>query len=290
MKRICFLVVLMAFSSFAYAGNSFSFVVGGHRIRIEAPRYCNSASCVSVSIPGIYETRRGRDRTDDAAIAPMKPLAPANEQVQPPVSPATKPSTEHAVVAPPPPAMVTAPTPSQQAAPPQEAAPRPSIVEPPKAPVVTPPAIPPAERPAAVVPSVPAAAPQVLKVSHDADDAPAETPLGDWQIEGKKQTVRIAPCGPALCGYILNPSSNLSGETVLINMKPKADSEWSGNIYSRDSGATYYATIALKGRNSLRVEACALGRFFCSGTAWSRIEAKPEKLITSRQLSPQLRS
>ena len=65
--------------------------------------------------------------------------------------------------------------------------------------------------------------------------------------------------GLALCGYVLNPSSNTNGETVLSNMKPKTASEWSGNVYSRDSGSTYYATIAMKGPDSLRVEACALG-------------------------------
>ena len=119
----------------------------------------------------------------------------------------------------------------------------------------------------------------------ETDDDPAETPLGDWQTEGHKGSVRIERCGRALCGYVLNPSSNANGETVLINMKPKAASEWSGNIYSRDSGSTYYATIAMKGQDSLRVEACALGRFFCSGNVWSRIGAKPEKLVTSHRAS-----
>jgi uncharacterized protein (DUF2147 family) len=62
---------------------------------------------------------------------------------------------------------------------------------------------------------------------------------------------------------------------MLINMKPKAAALWSGNIYSRGSGNTYYGTIEMKGPNSLRVEACALGRFFCSGNLWSRIDANP---------------
>ena len=65
MKRFLYLVVLMALSSSAQAGNSLSFVVAGHRIAIEAPRDCNSPSCVSVSIPGIYETGGGQDRDDD---------------------------------------------------------------------------------------------------------------------------------------------------------------------------------------------------------------------------------
>ena len=123
----------------------------------------------------------------------------------------------------------------------------------------------------------------------EADDAAAETPLGDWLTEGKG-SVRIERCGRALCGHVLNPSSSDDGEMVLINMKPKAAALWSGNIYSRDSENTYYATIAMKGPYLLRVEACALGRFFCSGKVWSRIGAQPEKLVISRQTSPEPRS
>jgi len=102
--------------------------------------------------------------------------------------------------------------------------------------------------------------------------------------------VRIETCGKALCGYVLDPNSDAIGESVLINMKPKSADVWSGNIYSRASGATYYATIAMKSANSLRVEACVLGRFFCSGNLWSRIVAKPRELITSRVPAPEPKS
>ena len=94
--------------------------------------------------------------------------------------------------------------------------------------------------------------------------------------------VRIEPCGQALCGYVLDPSSNAKGETVLVDMKSKSTSEWSGNIYSRDSGNSYYGTISMKGPNALKVEACALGRFFCSGNVWSRADIKPVSLISDR--------
>ena len=71
--RFFYFVVLMLLSSSAQAGNSFSLVVGGHRIRIDAPRSCRSPSCVSVSIPGIYQTHRARERDDiDAASKPEK--------------------------------------------------------------------------------------------------------------------------------------------------------------------------------------------------------------------------
>jgi hypothetical protein len=80
-----------------------------------------------------------------------------------------------------------------------------------------------------------ATGPAAFENSHDADDEPATTPLGDWQTEGNKGSVRIERCGAALCGYVLSPPSGSKGETVL-NMKPKAADLWTGNIYSRDSG------------------------------------------------------
>jgi uncharacterized protein (DUF2147 family) len=74
----------------------------------------------------------------------------------------------------------------------------------------------------------------------------------------------------------MKPKSHTKSDT-----KPEA--VWSGNIYSRSSGVTYYATMTMKGANRLRVEACALGRFLCSDNDWTRIE---KALITSGQMSP----
>jgi len=293
MKRFCYVVVLMVLSSSAYAGHSFSFAVGRHRVRIEAPRHCHFPSCFSISIPGSYnKTRRGRDRYDDvdaapAAVVPAKPLAPAPQAVslRPAVPAASKPSVESVASAPQPAHVELAAATTREVA-----APPPSNIQPSRIQPMTPPMTPPIETPTDVVRPAPATAPRISKISHEVDDAPAETPLGDWLTEGNKGSVRIERCGRALCGHVLNPSSNDHGEMVLINMKPKAAARWSGNIYSRDSENTYYATIAMKDSNSLRVEACALGRFFCSGNVWSRIGGKPEKLVISRQTSSEPRS
>jgi hypothetical protein len=46
----------------------------------------------------------------------------------------------------------------------------------------------------------------------------------------------------------------------------------------------------IKGPNTLRVEACALGRFYCTGNNWSRINAKAESLMSSRPTSAAPRS
>src|SRR5439155_12762974 len=76
-------------------------------------------------------------------------------------------------------------------------------------------------------------APQVEHVLHQAEDEPSDSPIGDWQTEGKG-TVRIVKCGNALCGNALNPS-NEKGEAILINMKPKTERQWTGGVYSQDS-------------------------------------------------------
>ena len=102
--------------------------------------------------------------------------------------------------------------------------------------------------------------------------------------------MRITRCGNALCGYVLNSASEDLGETVLVNMKPKADAKWTGRVYSHDSGDTFYGAMDLKSPNTLRVEACALGRFYCSGNNWSRINIRAESLLTSRQMPVEPRS
>jgi uncharacterized protein (DUF2147 family) len=312
MQRLGYLVALMALSSSAQAAEHLSFVVGGHRISIDASSSCRSVSCVSVSIPGIYQTRRKRERDDDRAVAPQpapaKPAvsAPVPAQAAPVVAPG-KPVIAAAASVPPAPQPPTlAATTTQLVAPPQ---PRPEPVTTASiatAPIETPPAATltaakpsvettplensPAEpSPVAAKPAI-EAIPPLEKVSQQIDATPADTPLGDWQTEGKTGTVRVEPCGRALCGYILDPGQDHKGDTILINMTSTSGTMWSGNIYSRVSGNTYHATMTMKGANTLRVEACALGRFFCSGNDWTRLATPAEKLLTSRQVTIEPRS
>jgi hypothetical protein len=273
---------LMMIGSPVYAGDSISFVISGHRVHIEAPRHCNSASCVSVSIPGIYE-RRGRDRSDDDDRT-VTGSAPSAAPVQASVIPPAAKPTQPVVCAPPP-----APARPIASAAPQIVPPQPQIQPPPAQPPKTAEMVPPPAPPVVARPT-PDSAPRISKVSHEVDEQPDDTPVGDWETEGGKGMVRIEPCGQALCGYVFDPSSKAKGETVLVDMKSKSASEWSGSIYSRASGNIYYGTIAMKGPNSLQVEACALGRFFCSGNLWSRADIKPQRLISDRGISSEPRS
>ncbi|MDA9449729.1 hypothetical protein ABH973_000373 [Bradyrhizobium ottawaense] len=278
------LIALIAITPAAVAG-SYSFSIGGHRFHVESPRNCRAASCVSVS-------SRSLRSTDDVnmtsaappAVAPLQPAYPgapvrpaqASIVVPPPAptGPVVAATTSQPVVLPPP--RVEAPTlvaPSLN--PPRIDPPR---MDPPQIVTLDPPRMEPSPFPSPEIK-------QTATVAQRSDDEPAYMPLGEWESPGAKGTVRIERCGPALCGYALTEASS-RGESVLVNMKPKSHDVWTGNIYSRSSGNTYYATMTLKSSGRLHVEACALGRFWCSGNDWTRIEAPREQMLTtSRQWS-----
>jgi len=248
MKRLGFLAVMIALTTSADA-RSFSFRIGSHQVHIERQRHCRSVSCTSMSISRSLDWRRKRFDDDRTGGAAPRPVPAAPQTVSPPKPPAPS--------APPPTTAPPAQTPPQQVS------------------IPVPPPPPPEAKPAETAQP----APQVEQVLHQSEEELSDSPIGDWLTEGKG-TVRIAKCGHSLCGYVLT-SSNEKGETILINMKPKTERQWTGNIYSQESGETYYGTMAMKGVNTLRVEACALGRFYCSGNNWSRIARRADNLVTS---------
>jgi Uncharacterized protein conserved in bacteria (DUF2147) len=278
MKRLCCLIALMAMSSSAHA-NSFSFLVGGYRIRVEASRHCGSLSCASFSIPRIYKTRHKSTRQETSrqeAVAPARATAAPISVPAPPKAPA-------APLEPAAPASTggwaatsSATDPLPESAPKQEAhIPRPVI------PSVEEAALQPLPLPAQLqLPARPA--PEQLKSAQQLDLQP-DTPLGDWRTEGNKAAVRIKHCGQGLCGYVLDPATETIGITVLINMKLSTGTSWSGSIFSRSSGTTYNATMTMAGPNTLRVEACAFWHFFCSRNNWVRMPVEHDKVITSRE-------
>jgi hypothetical protein len=321
-RLFCFAAIMglaMGLSTAAHA-ETFFFTVGGHHISISAARNCYSAACVSVSISGIVATHRkhGDDvvtaqeaaRPAPKASAAIAPAPVAAAAPGPQIAPAAPPMETRATIAPP------APQPSQPSAPKLAASDSKEVVAPPPLPPAEPVRIAATDRPAEPSPAAqpitdnppveqtvqtppvtppPVALPApdpapVLKAAKVIDTARNDSPVGDWQTEGKAGAVRIEACGKALCGYLINPSSQAKAESILINMKPKRDTEWRGSIFSRASGNTYNATMTLRAANLLRVEACALGHFFCSGNDWTRIVREPAALVTSREEGSEPRS
>jgi uncharacterized protein (DUF2147 family) len=247
MKKLAIVATLLLATTSAYAGNSISFEVNGHRIRVEAPRNCQALSCLQISgISGSDFGSKSKRFDDDNYDDNNNGTANTDQ-----------------------PAAKSQPAPAVQAAAPVAQAP--AQVAPPPAPVVAPVTAPVATTAAPV--SAPAA-PAVVASNSPApaarnDAAPAAaaptTPIGIWSTEENKGRVRVEPCGENLCGYAVN-----SGEKILINMKP-SDSKWTGRIHDPDSGRNYDSTITMKGPNALRVQGCAFGGMFCGGQTWNRV-------------------
>ncbi|MDH6259386.1 DUF2147 domain-containing protein [Bradyrhizobium sp. BR13661] len=271
------LTVLTAVASAAQAG-SYNFTIDGHRIRVEAPRNCRSMSCVSISTD-----HKSFEDADTTPAPPPAPTAAPVVQAPQPVAPAAPVRPPQATVtAPPPPppplpAPVLAATNSRPVVMPQQ-----PKLEAPKFEALStnPPRVDLSRNDTPIVPQ----SDQTVGTAPRSDDVPAYMPLGEWESDGAKSgdksPVRIERCGAALCGYALTGTST-RGENVLVNMKQQAHDVWTGNIYSRSSGDTYYGTMTLKNSGKLYVEACAFGHFWCSGNDWTRVEEVQEKLTTT---------
>ena len=125
--------------------------------------------------------------------------------------------------------------------------------------------------------------------------APAPAEAGDltgtWMTEHGDAKIRVAPCGPALCGTIVwlaqpndsaghpatdvnNPdpakrARSLIGLTILTGMK-KSGEEWRGRIHNSDDGKDYDLEMALVDERRATVKGCVLGGLFCGGETWTR--------------------
>ena len=251
MKRLIIAAALLLSVSAAQAGENYSFDIGGRTVRIHAPRGCDSPSCISISIPGVYDSGRKDFNDDDSDVrdAPQEtaPVARAPVAARPPAAPVAAAPVQQAVAPAPAAAPATAPAPAAQTA-------------------VTAPV-----QQAPVTTTVATAAPAAEPVQPPAPPvAEPVGPLGMWMTEKKEGRVRIEECGADLCGYSVDSRTNQNKEKVLINMKPSG-SKWSGKIYDPKSGSTYSSTIAMKGKDGLRVQGCAFGGMFCGGQTWARV-------------------
>ena len=234
MKKLYIIAALLMASTAAHAGNSVSFEIDGHKIRIEAPKNCDQLSCIKISGQGLSGFNfKGLKSNDDNDVAENSNPPAQNAAAAP--APVAAPVVNSAPPAPPATVATTAPA---------------TVTD--VAPVI----------PAPVTTAAPA--PQQAPVAAAATPTPT-TPLGVWATEENKGNVRIEQCGQNLCGYAVN-----TGERILINMRP-SDSKWTGQIHDPDSGRNYDSTIAMKGTNTLKVQGCAFGGMFCGGQTWKRI-------------------
>jgi uncharacterized protein (DUF2147 family) len=122
----------------------------------------------------------------------------------------------------------------------------------------------------------------------------AADPLGTWRTEENKATVRVAACGPAICGTIIalkdpndadtgkpktdknNAEAGLRnrpmiGVLIVLGMKPSGTAnKWSGQVYNAEDGKTYSGSLTLQDANTIKLEGCILGGLVCKSATWTR--------------------
>jgi uncharacterized protein (DUF2147 family) len=117
----------------------------------------------------------------------------------------------------------------------------------------------------------------------------SDSVLGTWVMSNGKVTVRVSPCGSALCGTLVglkkplnkngkpktdheNPNPALRsrpviGIQILNNMKPTGPNSWAGTIYNADDGRTYSSKMSFNG-NAMKVKGCVA--FICKSMNFVR--------------------
>ncbi len=111
--------------------------------------------------------------------------------------------------------------------------------------------------------------------------------LGSWLTDDHKAIVRIAQCGPHLCGRIANildkapnvpavdvnnpdpglKSRKLVGLPILIGFRDGGEAWTGGRAYDPKSGKSYRSILKRNPDGSLKVSGCVL--FICQSRRWT---------------------
>ena len=121
---------------------------------------------------------------------------------------------------------------------------------------------------AAILPFAPAAA--------------AAAPLEGLSANPKGDViVRIAPCGPTLCGRVVHATEHakqkaakqgtrLLGSTLLSEVQPAGMGKWKAKVFVPSLGKRVSGNLSLPRESQLKVEGCVVG-LICKSQVWTRI-------------------
>jgi len=113
----------------------------------------------------------------------------------------------------------------------------------------------------------------------------AAEPVGTWLSQSGETTVRIAPCGAALCGTVvwvkgggtdkMNPDPAKTGRPLvgiqMIYDVAKSGSGYKGSLYNYKDGNTYTGKLQMLNDNRLKLSGCRLS-VFCRSQTWTKSE------------------
>ena len=115
-----------------------------------------------------------------------------------------------------------------------------------------------------------------------APSAAAAAPIdGLWANPKGDVIVRIAPCGPTLCGRVIHATehakekaakqgTHLLGSTLLSDVQPAGPGKWKAKVFVPSLGKRVPGNLSLPRESQLKVEGCVVG-LICKSQVWTRI-------------------
>lgn len=106
---------------------------------------------------------------------------------------------------------------------------------------------------------------------------------GVWKNRPNTLTVRIAPCGVALCGTVIRAaeeakesvrkagSPNLVGTRILTDFRQSSPGSYKGDIFNPNLNLHAAGTLTLEGPSVMLVKGCVLAGLICKQQHWIRI-------------------
>jgi uncharacterized protein (DUF2147 family) len=114
--------------------------------------------------------------------------------------------------------------------------------------------------------------------------APArQTIEGVWRNRPNTLVVRIEPCGPALCGTVLQAAEdaresvrragtpNLVGTRILTGLRQSSSGTYMGEIFNPNLNVHAAGTLTLESPSLMLVKGCVLAGLICRQQHWTRI-------------------
>jgi uncharacterized protein (DUF2147 family) len=104
---------------------------------------------------------------------------------------------------------------------------------------------------------------------------------GLWKTQpddGSYAHVKIAPCGPAFCGTIVQSFKDTGpydspnvGKKIVIDMVPAGEGNYTGKVWRPSNDKIYIGKISLSG-NAMKLSGCVMGGLICAKQDWAKVE------------------
>ena len=106
---------------------------------------------------------------------------------------------------------------------------------------------------------------------------------GHWRNPKGSVIVRVAPCGDAWCGTVVEASAkakatarrggtpDLIGTQILSSVRPTGDGTYKGVAFDPKRNIRAPATIHLLGSETLVIKGCLISGFICKEQRWTRV-------------------